>query len=118
MNQDVLIGSWDLLALEIRPVGGGEALHVLGEHPKGRLTYGSDGQVVAFLASADRPAIDWRAGEVAAELKAEAYDSFVSYRESWELLDAKVIHHVEFSSVPASVDTDLVRDVSFEGENL
>jgi hypothetical protein len=118
VDQDVLIGTWDLTALEIRPDGGGELTYVLGEHPKGRLTYGSDGQVVVFLAAADRPAINWRMGEVAAELKAEAYDSFVSYRGAWELLGEKMVHHVEFSSVPAYVGTDLVRDISFEGEKL
>lgn len=83
-----LTGSWSLVSWSARP------------SPAGRLIYSPDGFMSAFLASAD------------------GSSDALAYSGSWELLGSEVVHHVSLATRPSFVGVDLVRAVSWEGDDL
>jgi hypothetical protein len=52
------------------------------------------------------------------EEKIAAFDNFQAYCGTYEVQDHTVVHHVEASSVPNIVGTDLVRTFSIDGDEL
>jgi hypothetical protein len=50
-----LLGTWHLKSFVREVAGTGERYNQLGDHPNGYLTYSTDGRMLAFLVSADRP---------------------------------------------------------------
>jgi Lipocalin-like domain len=75
--------------------------HPRGPDAVGRLIYSGDGFMSAFLAGAD------------------GFSDALAYSGTWEMLGRKeVVHHVSISTVEAFVGTDLVRAVSWDGDDL
>jgi Lipocalin-like domain len=54
----------------------------------------------------------------AVEEKAEAFSTFLAYAGRYTLMEDKVIHHAEISSIQNWVDTDLVRLIKFQGDRI
>ncbi len=59
---------------------------------------------------------DWSLA--AAEEKAEAFGTFAAYAGRYTLMEERVIHHVEVSSLQNWVNTDLVRLIQFQGDRI
>ena len=118
VNDKLLLGTWYLTSLEVRPEAGGEATYWLGPDARGKLVYGEDGSLLVFLTARDRAPTTWRGFEpgIAEADAAKAYSSSMSYCGTYELRGTTMTHHIEFCSVPAWGDQ--VREVSFEGSNL
>ena len=95
----VLIGAWQLV--EWTASDGEETLHPSGPDAVGRIIYADDGYMSAFLAAAD--------GSTDA----------LAYSGTWELRgEGEVVHHVSLSTRGSFVGRDLVRSVSWEGDDL
>jgi Lipocalin-like domain len=93
-----LAGAWRLVEWTASgPIG---VRHPQGADARGLIVYSSDGFMAAHLAAAD------------------GSSGSLSYCGSWELGEGEVVHHVELSSAPSFVGTDLVRSVSWEGDDL
>jgi len=52
------------------------------------------------------------------EERAEAFATLFAYAGSYNVVDDKVVHHVEIASVENWVNTDLTRLVRFDGDRL
>jgi len=90
-----LIGTWHL----VEWIAGDE--HPLGGDAVGRLLYSGDGFMAAFLARAD------------------GFSDALAYSGTWELRGGEeVVHHVSVSTRESFVGRDLVRAVSWEGDEL
>jgi hypothetical protein len=78
-----------------------------------------DGRMSALLASGGRPllTIPDPIGAPAAE-RADAFATFIAYAGTYTLGDAKVIHHVEISSLQNWVGTEQIRFRKLEGNRL
>ena len=89
-----LVGAWELVewTANDEPVHGAGAV--------GRLIYSEDGYMSAFLAEAD------------------GSSSSIAYSGTWELRDAEVVHRVTLATRASFVGRDLVRSVSWEGDDL
>ena len=91
----------------------------MGEDAKGQIIYTPDGNRSAILSQADRPPVDAVAfHQATVEERNRAALSYVSYGGTWELSDEVVTHHVEFALFPNWIGTDLVREVSWDGDSL
>lgn len=112
-----LVGTWKL-ASAWSSTDDGTKRESFGSSPSGMLTYGSDGRMTVLIANGGRKPLS--ADRVAAPEKerAEAFSTFLSYAGRYSLKEGKVIHHVEISSYPNWVETDLVRTVAFEGDRI
>ncbi len=114
------IGSWSLVSwIATRPDG--TTFHPYDENPVGRIMYQDTGKMVACLMRRERIpfASDNRHAASPTEQKA-AYKDFVSYFGSFTIQEAEgtVTHHVEGSTFPNWIGTDLVRSYHFAGNNL
>jgi hypothetical protein len=92
-------GAWTLA--EWHAQRGGERTHPFGADAVGRLLYSRDGFMAALLARADG-----------------ASDA-LAYSGTWEMRGAEeVVHRVSLSTRASFVGRDLVRSVSWEGDDL
>jgi Lipocalin-like domain len=90
-----LTGTWNLVEWTA-----GDS-HPLGDDAVGRLLYSADGFMAAFLARSD------------------GWSDAVAYSGTWELLGGEeVVHRVSVSTRRSFVGAGLIRDVSWEGEDL
>ena len=96
-----LIGTWDLVSLEVR--SGEKTAYPLGQDAKGVLIYDQHGRFSVQLARVDRP--EFASGDLAAgtddEMRA-AYQGYIAYFGKYELdqKDGSVTHHVDQSLFP------------------
>jgi hypothetical protein len=89
-----LAGSWELVEWIV-----GDS-HPLGADAVGRLIYSGDGLMAAFLARAD------------------GWSDALAYSGTWELRGTEVVHHVSVATRGSFVGRDLVRTVSWDGDDL
>lgn len=113
-----LLGTWDLVSFETL-IDDEVSSHPLGDQAAGRLFYGADGTVSAFLSRPDRP---WPTGveftSAPADDRARAALGFVAYTGRFRLEGDRVVHRIHLSLYPEMVGTDLVRTARFEGSDL
>lgn len=120
MNVDAadLVGSWDLVSWDFA-VDGEPRPHGFGDAVTGQLLYLGDGHMAAILSDPDRARVSAEPLAAApADERAEAARAYVSYGGRWSLRGDQVVHHVAFCLLPNWVGTDLVRTVSWAGEDL
>jgi hypothetical protein len=118
MMRDALIGTWRLVSWKSRDAEGRES-YPMGRDASGYLTYTSDGYIWAAIARPTRPAFasqNLRKGTT--EEKAAAFDTYVSYCGTYEVLGEMVIHHVQASLYPNWVGGDQERIVNWQGTRL
>ena len=90
-----MVGSWNLVEWTA------DDSHPLGADAVGRLIYADDGFMAAFLARAD------------------GFTDALAYSGAWELRgEEEVVHRVSVSTRDSFVGADLVRAVSWEGDDL
>jgi Lipocalin-like domain len=112
-----VVGTWSLVSAW-SSTDDGTKRESFGSSPSGVLTYGSDGRMMVLIANGGRkPLSADRVGAPEKE-RAEAFSTFLSYGGRYSLKEGKVVHHVEISSYPNWVGTDLVRTVAFEGDRI
>jgi hypothetical protein len=118
MAQNSLIGTWRLVSYE-QHGSDGRVSFPLGEQPLGYLVYAADGYMSVQMMARQRPSLpggDLGAGSI--EDKAAALDTYRAYSGRYEIDGDRVIHHVQISSWPNRVGTDLVRTMTLAGGRL
>lgn len=111
MKSEELAGTWRIISCEARS-SKGEVRYPYGKNPAGILMYDSGGNMSVLVVSRDRP--NFASGNLLKgtpkEVKA-AFEGSLAYCGTYEVDEAKetVTHHVEGSTFPNWVGTDLVR---------
>jgi Lipocalin-like domain len=111
-SKEMLVGTWKLVsARNVTDKG------IVTNEPYGRtfigfLTYTSDGRMMAIITNGGRKLLSKGFFATPAEERAEAYSTMVAYAGHYTLNGDKVTHHVEASSIPNWVNTDLVRTIT------
>ncbi|MDQ3665224.1 MAG: SgcJ/EcaC family oxidoreductase [Acidobacteriota bacterium] len=114
-----LAGTWRLVSAWASTASGGRNNAPFGSSPTGFLTYTREGRMTAILSHGGRKPLSGSDRISApADERAEAFATFFGYAGRYSLTDDKVIHHVEISSVPNWVNTDLIRVIKFEGDRI
>ena len=110
------IGTWKLLSVETRKEDG----QVFRRGKRiGYLIYNEEGYMSVAFMKEDRPKFmsgDIREGAV--EEKMAAIDGYVSYCGRYEVIEDKVIHHIEVSLFPNWVGVEQERTYEFDGQRL
>lgn len=118
-NRENLVGSWRLESVSALNEGGDRNDELFGNGPKGSLTYTADGKMTVLISYGGRKPLSTEDRILApAEEKSEAFSTFFAYSGRYSLLDDRVIHHVEISSVENWVNTDLVRWIEFSSDRI
>jgi Lipocalin-like domain len=105
---DTIVGTWRLVAAS--PTSPLRA---------GYITYTGDGRMSAIVSHGGRkPLSSGDRISASVEERAEAFATLFAYAGSYNVVDDKVVHHVEIASVENWVNTDLTRLVRFDGDRL
>lgn len=120
MATDRFAGAWRLVSGEFKR-SDGKVIHPVGPRAAGQLLYDGRGRMNGQLMGLDRPKFsdeNPRRGSDA-EVRA-AFEGYLAYWGTYRFDEAagKLVHHVEGSLFPNWVGTDLVRNVSFDGERM
>ena len=115
-TNDKLVGSWKLVSASSTTSRGERSEIPYGPNPMGFLTYTADGRVTALISYGGRKSLSIGGGTI--EEQAEAFKTFLAYAGRYTLSGDKVTHHVEISSIENYVDRDLVRGVTFQGDQI
>lgn len=115
-TNDKLVGTWKLVSASSTTSAGERDETPYGPSPEGFLTYSEDGRVSALISHGGRKPLSVGGGSQ--EEQAEAFKTFLAYAGRYTLGGGKVTHHVEISSIQNYVDRDLVRSVTFRGDQI
>jgi len=109
-----LVGTWKLVS-----ASSSADKAVFGRNPTGFLTYTPDGHMSALVAYDERKLLsNSDISSVPSEEKAQAFSTFIAYAGRYTVTGHQVIHHVEVASIQNWVNTDLTREVTFEGSRI
>ncbi|HUF31862.1 MAG TPA: lipocalin-like domain-containing protein [Acidimicrobiales bacterium] len=113
-----LVGAWTLTRWDYT-VDGEPRGFPLGEDAEGQIIYSPEGHMSAILMQAQRPAFDQpQFHQGTPEQREVAALTYVSYGGTYELRGDVVVHHVAYALFPDWIGTDLVREVSWQGDEL
>ena len=125
MNKNKFIGTWKLISFEIRMPNGSKE-YPYGKHPVGTIMYQSDGYMSALIMDSNRKKLDidisikkdhWK--KVDQQMKAAAFETFISYAGPFEVIDEqKIIHYLSVCSIPDWVGTRQERQYLFSDNTL
>ena len=113
-----ITGTWKLKSFESRSKDG-DVFYPFGENPKGFLMYSKSGYMSGMISRADRSNLSVK-NEISMDEseKASISEGFIGYSGKYEILDNKIIHHVEMSFIPNWIGKPLDRFYSFENDDL
>jgi len=119
MANEKLVGTWKLVSASSTTSTGERSEAPYGVNPVGFLTYGADGRMTSLISYGGRKPLSFGGGTRSPqEEQAEAFNTFLAYAGRYTLSDDKVTHHVEISSIQNYVGKDLVRNVTFRGDQV
>jgi Lipocalin-like domain len=114
-TNDKLVGTWKLVSASSTTSSGERNESPYGASPTGFLTYGN-GMVTALISYDARKSLSFGGGSV--EEQAEAFKTFFAYAGRYVVNGDNVTHHIEISSIQNYVGKDLVRNVTFRGDQI
>jgi len=118
MTENKFVGTWQLVSFELRD-DDGHVTYLYGKDAIGYIMYAEDGYMSVVIMTASRP--KFARGNIllgSTEEKAAAAETYLSYCGKYEILDGKVIHHVEASLFPNWLGVDQERFFEFKGDRL
>ncbi|HLY84057.1 MAG TPA: lipocalin-like domain-containing protein [Acidimicrobiales bacterium] len=113
-----IVGTYRLLYVE-QYADDGEVTRSNGDYPRGYMVYTADGITICLLMRSDRKKFagsDLQGGTV--EERAEAFSTAVSHAGTWEVVDGKIIHHLDCNTYPNWTDTHQVREFDLSATHL
>ena len=118
-DSDKLVGTWKLLSASTVSASGERNDAPYGLKPVGFLTYTGDGRVSALISYDGRkPLMLGVKAPALLEQQANAFKTFLAYAGRYRLSGDNVIHSVEISSIQNWVNTELVRRIRFQDNQI
>ena len=118
MSNDKVLGSWTLEAYQFID-GDGAVTYPMGDDAFGMIIYAADGHMCANLMEGNRPKYVGKDRiNATADEKVQAHDSHLSYCGTWKIEGGQAVHTVTGSSFPNFIGHKLVRDMTWEGDDI
>ena len=109
-----LTGAWSLVDWTVSFDDGRPSVSPFGEGATGRIHYAPDGIMNAIIMApghADTPLRDGKAW-------VNILIRYMHYSGRWRIEDGAAVHSVDYAVDPALIGRELVRTVTFEGDDL
>lgn len=116
-GDEQLYGTWRLVNYQRTIVVTGETTNLLGDAPRGFITYGRDGRMLVLIVADQRPQ-PADIEKMTDQERAALFESLISYGGTYTFDGKTVKHHVDISWNQVWTGTTQVRNVSFEGRKL
>lgn len=114
---DELYGTWRLVSYKRTLVKTGETTDVFGKSPKGSITFGRDGRVIALMTSNKRPNVP-DAAKMTDKQRAELYKTMIAWAGTYTFDEKTIKIRVDVSWNETWNGTELMRFVNFEGKRM
>lgn len=113
-----LVGTWKLVSASAVNAKGESIARPFGDSPSGEITYTREGRVSVLISHGGRKLLS--ADRIAAPVaeRAGAFATFFAYAGTYSVRGNRITHHVQISSVPNWINTDLVRTFKASGNTL
>ena len=111
-----LVGTYKLISSTRKIVDTGEVLDTWGKNPKGFITYGKDGRMLALVVYSERPKPE--IGKTTDQERAELFRTMLAYGGTYRFDGNKVEHHIDISWNDVWTGTTVIRDLKKEGDKL
>ncbi len=113
-----IVGTWRLASASAVTEKGKPVAQPFGNNPAGSITYTCDGKVSVLISHGARKLLT--GDRIASPIveRAEAFATFFAYAGTYSVRGNRITHHVQISSVPNWVNTDLVRTFEVSGNTL
>jgi hypothetical protein len=117
-NKESIVGTWKLLSYW-NVSSSGERSAPYGEHPTGFITYTRDGHMSAIISADGRkPMSTLDRFSAGTEERVAAFSTFLAYAGTYTFTGDKVVHHVQAAWLQSWVGTDVVRQVTMQGDKV
>ena len=112
-----LLGTWKLVSSTRKTLDTGEVTDTWGKNPKGYITYGKDGRMMAVVVNDARPKPE-SLDKMTDQQRVDLYRTMVAYAGTYTFDGNKIAHHVDVSWNEVWTGTTVVRDIKKEGDKL
>jgi len=114
--KEQLIGTWTLVSAVREEIPSGARTNLFGDAPRGFLTYGADGRMLALITRGDRKP---PAANRASAAEAEAlFRSMLGYGGTYSIAGNEVTHQVDISWNESFTGSQQKRLVDLDGDIL
>ena len=113
-----MIGTWSLKEAFAVDGDGRRLYDVYGTVPTGFITYCADRRMMALITHDGRSFLDGDRQSAPDGQKVEAYTSSIAYAGTYDFDGKTVVHHIEASTYPNWVGTNLVRLVKINDDHV
>ena len=110
-----IVGSWELSGWYQQSPGGGKE-PLFGAHPRGRLSYTSEGVVHAFMAAEGRPQPSSEAIAIADQIR--LFQTMIAYSGTYRLDGDRIWHFVDMSWNQVWTKSEFIRYFELFGNHL
>ena len=114
---DELYGTWSLVSFKLTRVDTGETTDMFGTAPKGLMTFGRDGRMLAVLTGNKRPNVP-DATKLTDKDRAELYKTLIAWGGPYTFDGKTLKFRVDVSWNESWNGTEQVRQVKFEGKRM
>jgi hypothetical protein len=112
-----LVGTYKLINSTRKVLDTGEVLDTWGKSPKGFITYGKDGRMMALIVHSERPKPE-SVEKVTDQQRADLFRTMVAYGGTYKFDGNRVEHHIDISWNEVWTGTTVIRDLKKEGDKL
>lgn len=116
-GNEELYGTWRLVTFTRTVLATGETTDIYGKSPRGFINYGRDGRMLVLIISDKRPKPPDLA-KMTDQERVELFKTTIAYGGTYTYDGKTVTHHVDISWNENWTDTDVVREVKFDGNKL
>jgi Lipocalin-like domain len=112
-----LAGTYKLVSSTRKILDTGEILDTWGKNPRGFISYGNDGRMLALIVAENRTRPD-TIEKITDQQRADLFRTMVAYGGTYEFDGKRVQHHIDISWNEVWTGTTVIRDLKREGNKL
>lgn len=116
-GQELLDGTWKLIKSTRTTSATGATVDTFGANPKGFITYGKDGRMMAIIVRGDRPKPE-NPKKVTDAQRSALFSSMMAYAGTYRFDGKTIVHQVDASWNEMWTGTVQTREVRKEGDRL
>jgi hypothetical protein len=115
--QEGLAGTYKLVSSTRKILDTREILDTWGKNPKGFISYGNDGRMVALIVTDERPKPE-SIERMTDQQRADLFRTMTAYGGTYGFDGTRVQHHIDISWNEVWTGTTVVRNLKKEGDRL